>query len=34
MDNFNAAYIVLFLLPAAIIGLAFILSMLTREEGE
>lgn len=34
MDTFISAYLVLFLLPAGIIGLAFILAYLTREEGE
>lgn len=34
MDNFIPAYLILSLLPAAIIALAFLLSYLTREEGE
>lgn len=34
MENFISAYIMLFLLPGAIIALAFLLSYLTREEGE
>jgi len=34
MDNLIAAYSILFLLPGVIIALAFILSHLTREEGE
>lgn len=34
MNLYIPAYLVLFLLPAGIIALAFILSYLTREEGE
>ncbi len=34
MDSFISTYVILFLLPGAIIALAFIHSYLTREEGE
>jgi hypothetical protein len=34
MENFIPVYLVLFLLPAGILALAFLLSYLTREEGE
>lgn len=34
METLIPVYLVLFLLPAGIIALAFILSYLTREEGE
>ena len=34
MENFIPAYLILFLLPAGIIALAFVLAYLTREEGE